>query len=256
MASSRSLAKVVEAWCDALGVPLGLRPSTSTLARGFPADEGCLRPGVDPSRLASWEHRFGFVLPESLKAWLLLSNGFYAEAGPLVHPLSAVGPMVPFARMPGLLIQPESWFELGNPSWETVCIDLAYQWPEGEAPLFTSGDDAQGSPPRIIAPGFTPWFLRLLHAGGLEYWFSPAFESLGDPWSEHRRRVSPPGLPEKLRRLSDRAGAMLARGLDDRAIASALGINRVEVEAITRHWQHTPAELAEVGGMRVVPESG
>ena len=23
-----------------------------------------------------------------------------------------------------------SWFELGNPNVETICIDLAYRWPE------------------------------------------------------------------------------------------------------------------------------
>ena len=52
----------------------------------------------------------------------------------MIHPLSAIGPMVPFARMPGLVIQPESWFELGNPNVETVCIDLGYRWPGGGHP--------------------------------------------------------------------------------------------------------------------------
>ena len=74
--------------------------------------------------------------------------------------------MVPFARVPDLLIQPESWFELGNPGPETVCIDLGYRWPGGGLPVFTSGDDLRASPPRLIATGFAEWFLRLLEGGG------------------------------------------------------------------------------------------
>ena len=57
--------------------------------------------------------------------------------------------MVPFARVPDLVVQPESWFELGNPNVETVCIDLAYRWPGGDCPIFTSGDDQT----RSRAPG-------------------------------------------------------------------------------------------------------
>ena len=86
--------------------------------------------------------------------------------GPMIHPLSAIGPMVPFARVPELLVQPESWFELGNPNVETVCIDLAYRWPKGDCPIFTSGDDRARSRPRVIATSFEEWFLRVLHHGG------------------------------------------------------------------------------------------
>ncbi len=113
-------------------------------------------------------------MPGSLKNWLRLSDGFYGEKGPLIHPLSAIGPMVPFARMPGLVVQPESWIELGNPNLETVCMDLAYRCPGGGNPLFTSGDDLRHSPPKIIATSFAEWFLRLLHGGGPSTGSSPA----------------------------------------------------------------------------------
>ena len=104
------------------------------------------RPGIEARAINAWERRHGYRLPESLRAWLALSNGFYREA-PLVHPLTAIGPMVPFASVPELVVQPESWFELGNPNVETVCIDLAYQWPGGGNPIFTSGDDESGAVP-------------------------------------------------------------------------------------------------------------
>ena len=130
----RSLQERVGLWCDAVGVGPGDRPSPAHLDRAFAlCDETC-RPGADPARLRSWERRFGYPLPDGLKAWLRLSDGFYAGGGPLVHPLSALGPMVPFAQIPGLAMQPESWFELGNPNRETVCIDLGYCCPGGRLP--------------------------------------------------------------------------------------------------------------------------
>ncbi len=241
------LAVLVERWCDSEGIVPELRPTRAQLEANFWTRNQPWRVGADHRRLASWERRYGFPLPASLKNWLLLSDGFFGEKGPLVHPLSAIGPMVPFARMPGLVVQPESWIELGNPNLETVCLDLAYSWPEGGNPLFTSGDDMRQSPPRIIATGFAEWFLRLLHRGGAEYWFDPGFIGLGDPWAEHRRRVPTPKLPDRLRRLVPRAGPLARRGLDDRALADGLGISRNDAEVILRHWQHAPSDYAEMG---------
>jgi hypothetical protein len=241
------IAELVGRWCDLSGIDPDLRPTAGQLADGFGTGSGACRAGADPARLASWERRFGFALPESLKGWLRLSDGFYGETGPLIHPLSAIGPMVPFSKVPGLVIQPESWFEIGNPNLETICIDLAYRWPGGDCPLFTSGDDDRRSPARIIAPGFTAWFLRLLHRGGAEYWFEPGFTPLGDPWLEHRRRVPTPPLPDRLRRLVPSVRPLVHRGLDDRSIASGLGLSPGDVEAILRHVQHAPTDFAEMG---------
>ncbi len=107
----------------------------------------------------------------------MLSNGLY-RSGPLIHPISAIGPMIPFARVPEMLVQPESWFELGNPNLQTICIDLAYRLPGGGHPIFTSGDDARGSPPRIIARGFEEWFLELLRQGGPRILVRPRLRGL------------------------------------------------------------------------------
>ena len=242
----RSLADLVRLWCDAIGLAPNLRPTPTRLERGFDGCGETCRPGVDPARLLSWERRFGYPLPESLKQWLRLSNGFYAGDGPLVHPLGAIGPMVPFAEIPGLSLQPESWFELGNPNRETVCIDLGYRWPGGDNPLFTSGDDERGSRPRLIAPGFTAWFLQVLRQGGAEYWLEPGFATLGDPWDEHRRRVPSPPLAESLRAVLPQVHLLLRQGNDDGSVARDLELSRGEVESIVRHIQHgavTPAPV-------------
>ncbi len=139
-----------------------------------------------------------YPLPRGLRTWLLISDGLYKD-GPIIHPLTAIGPMIPFASVPDLLVQPESWFELGNPGAETICIDLAYHWPSGDCPVFCSGDDARGTPPRVIAPSFDEWFSRVLAEGGREYWLDAGFECLGDPWAEHVRRTPAPDLPDRLK---------------------------------------------------------
>ena len=157
------------------------------------AGMSCCRPGADPRIIADWEDRHGYRLPAGLRAWLMLSNGLFGT-GPLIHPISAIGPMIPFARVPDLIVQPESWFELGNPNLQTVCIDLGYRLPDGGCPIFTSGDDASQSPPRIIARCFEEWFLELLRHGGREYWFDPEFIDFGDPWQTHRYYVANPPL--------------------------------------------------------------
>ena len=178
-------------------------------------------------------------LPRALRAWLVVSNGFYSR-GPVIHPISAIGPMVPFARLQGLVVQPESWFELGNPNIETICIDLAYEWPGGDCPVFASGDDLRGTKPRIIAPGFAEWLVRVLAEGGREFWLDPGFRPLGDPWVEHRRRAPLPPLPERLRPLAPRVLPLMHPGADDRSIAERLGVTRGDVEALFRHLQHVP----------------
>ena len=152
--------------------------SIRVAAEGRPA----LRPGAAVEAIRAWERRHGHELPADLRAWLAISDGLYGPAGPLVHPLNAIGPMIPFACTPGLIVQPESWFELGNPGHETVCIDLGYRWPGGDFPLFASGDDRDGRPPRLIAPSFRSWLLRLCREGGREYWRDRGFQAMGDPY--------------------------------------------------------------------------
>jgi len=227
-------------WAVAAGLDPALLPPPAALAP-LAACEPC-RPPADPKHVEAWERRHGFRLPRELRAWLLTSDGFYRD-GPLIHPLSAIGPMIPFARVPDLVVQPESWFELGNPGAETVCIDLAYDWPGGSCPIFTSGDDLRESPPRIIAPGFADWFLRLLHAGCREFWLEGGDFSLGDPWCEHRRRTPVPPLSDRLRPLAPRVLPLMHPGADDRAIATELGISRCDLEAIFRHLQHAPGQF-------------
>src|SRR5262245_56909594 len=174
------LGQLVRCWMAWGGIDDRLSPDPDTLTPGFWGDLEPCRPGADPETIAAWEERHGYRLPAALRAWLRLSNGLY-RSGPLIHPIAAIGPMVPFARVPEMFVQPESWFELGNPNLQTICIDLGYRLPVGGHPIFTSGDHALGSPPRIIARSFEEWFLELLRQGGREYWFEPGFEDFGAP---------------------------------------------------------------------------
>jgi cell wall assembly regulator SMI1 len=235
---------LVGRWVAAVAIDPRQAPEEATLAAAFGAGPYPCRAGADPRAVESWERRYGFALPRGLRAWLLLSDGFFHNGVPWIHPLAAIGPMVPFARVPDLVVQPESWFELGNPNVETVCIDLAYQWPGGDCPIFTSGDDQAQSPPKVIATSFESWFLNLLHQEGREYWFGPDATDLGDPWSAHRRNTPTPPLPDRLRALAPHVLAHMRPGADDRAIASTLGISRGDVETILRHLQHGVPDFA------------
>lgn len=238
------LQDVVSGWAFAVGIAPAQLPSAEQLA-SFEASGALCRPGSSPREIAAWERRHGFRLPFGLRTWLELSNGLDMD-GPLIHPLTAIGPMIPFARVPDLLVQPESWFELGNPRTETICIDLAYAWPAtgGCCPLFSSGDDERASAPRIIAASFEAWLLRLLKERGREFWFDPGFTPLGDPWDEHRRQTPAPPLPAHLEHLAQHVRPLMSPGADDRSIADQLGITRGDLEAIFRHLQHCHADRA------------
>lgn len=236
------LGALVECWMDWGGIEEGLAPDDEVLAAGFTGADA-FRPPVDPGAIAAWENRHGFRLPAGLRAWMLLSNGLY-RGGPLIHPISAIGPMVIFGRMTDLWIQPESWFELGNPGVETVCVDLAYRWPGGGHPIFVSGDDAAGASPRIIARSFEEWFLELLRRGGREYWLEPGSPDLGDPWEAHRRFTPRPELPGRLHRFAAVVRSLVSAHVDEREIASRTGLDHEDLEAVIRHVQHVPPDFA------------
>lgn len=243
------LGALVERWMAWGGLDARQAPDPRALDRGFGGGAAACRPGADPRSIAAWEQRHGYRLPAGLRSWLMLSNGLY-RAGPLIHPLSAIGPMVPFARVPEMIVQPESWFELGNPNLQTVCIDLAYRLPGGGHPIFTSGDDLSGSLPVIIARSFEEWFLELMRQGGREYWFDADFLDQGSPWASHRRHAPGPALTDQLRPFADRVLPLLRAGADEREIAARLGLTRTDVELICRHLQHvgtSPAPSAAAG---------
>ena len=229
------------------GIDARFAPDPAVLESGFPDGLDACRPGADPQSIAAWEERHGFALPAGLRGWLMLSNGLY-RSGPLIHPISAIGPMIPFARVPGMIVQPESWFELGNPNLQTVCIDLAYRLPGAGNAIFTSGDDSRGSSPRIIARSFEEWFLELLRNGGREYWFDADFKDFGAPWPSHRRHAPGPALCDWLRPFAERVGPMLNTGTDEWDIAARLGLSRPDVELIFRHLQHFGAVPAAPDG--------
>src|SRR5580693_8885172 len=100
------LGELVSCWIDWGGIDVRLSPDPEALAAGFQGGLECCREGADPRAIAAWEDRHGHRLPHGLRAWLRLSNGLFGT-GPLIHPITAIGPMIPFARVPGMLVQPE-----------------------------------------------------------------------------------------------------------------------------------------------------
>ena len=234
--------ELVQCWMAWGGIDEALAPTLEALDVGFGTTAEPLRPGVDPREIAAWEHRHGYRLPAGLRAWLMLSNGLYLR-GPIIHPISAIGPMVIFSRIHDLLVQPESWFELGNPNVETICIDLAYRWPGGSYPVFTSGDAASRSVPRIIARSFEEWLLDLLRHGGREYWLDSDFVDLGDPWQAHRRYTPQPDLPDRLRPFARQILPLMQARVEEREIAHVLGLTHGDVELLFRHLQHIAPDL-------------
>lgn len=253
------LVESVDRWASAAGIDRDRLPDAQWLDKAFAPEKGsACRPPADPRRIAAWERRHGFELPWGLKAWLEISDGFYRGV-PLIHPLQAIGPMIPFARVPDLIVQPESWFELGNPDGETICVDLAYDWPGGDRPIFASGDDRRGLRPRVVAKGFNDWFVSLLRQGGREFWVEPGFQAFGDPWIEHKRLAPVPPLPERLRPLAASVRPLMRPDADELGIASMLGISRGDVETIFRHLQHDssadPAKATKKNGHAVANDA-
>jgi hypothetical protein len=237
------LGELVNCWIAWGGIDLRFAPDPAAMAAGFPADREPCRAGAPLQVIADWEQRHGYRLPAGLRAWLRLSNGLFGS-GPYIHPISAIGPMIPFARVPEMIVQPESWFELGNPSDQTICVDLGYRLPGGGYPIFTSGDDSAHSRPQIIARSFEEWFLELLGNGGREYWFDPGFAGFGDPWQSHRTHATGPCLSRRLVPFVERVARLLDSGADERLIALALGLSPCDVEAIFRHLQHVSPDRA------------
>ncbi len=234
-----SIVDAIHRWAQVCELPVERFPSARQLFESFGTAGEALRPPVAPQELRAWERRHDVVLPTTLRAWLLISNGFY-HGLPLIHPVEAIGPMVLFGELPGFWVQPESWFEIGNPNIETVGVDLAYRWPawQGDSPIITSGDRNTLTAPRVIARGFASWFVQLLEHGGREFWREPGFQALGDAWVEHRLHVPRPSLPEHLLGAAVVVEQMMADHADERKAAKSLDLDIFEVEQILRYLQH------------------
>lgn len=238
-----SMIDSVQRWAQTCGIAPERLPSSRHLIDNFGSGDDALREPLRPDQLRAWERRHDIFLPASLRALLLITNGFY-RGMPFVHPLEAIGPIILFGQMPGMLIQPETWFEFGNPNVETIGVDLGYTWPThgGDYPIITSGDTSKGRYPRVIASGFAEWFLQLLDSGGNEFWMEPGFRSLGDAWTEHRLRAPQPSLSRHLMPIVSEVESMILQSADERTIADAHGLDFFELEQILRHVQHrTPS---------------
>ena len=83
-----------------MGSTSGFAPEPGVLEQRVSRRTG-IRAGRVPIRGRSPTGRSGTAisLPHGLQAWLRLSNGLFG-GGPFIHPITAIGPMIPFARVP------------------------------------------------------------------------------------------------------------------------------------------------------------
>ena len=211
-------------------------PTRGRSRPGFP-ERRVVPPGCRSPPIADWEDRHGYQLAARPAAWLRLSNGLFG-GGPLIHPITAIGPMIPFARVPEMLVQPESWFELGNPdrrrsasTWPIACRAAAIR---SSRPATMSRAARPGSSRKASRSGFS----SCCGKGGGNTGLTAGFADFGDPWQSHRRHVAHPRLSHRLRLSPSRSPACCTQAADERMIASGLGLSRCDVESIFRHLQH------------------
>ena len=242
---------LVGRWVASVGIDPELAP-TAGRAGDAGSAAGRTLPARRPTRARSTPGSAGTASrsPRALRAWLLLSDGFYLRrpADPPALGDRPDGPVRAGARPGG---PARELVRAGQPR---TSRPSASTWPTagpgGDCPIFTSGDDQSRSPPRMIATELRGWFLELLHQGGREYWFDPGFADLGDPWVEHRAPHPRPPLPDRLRPLAPQVLALMRPGADDRSIASTPG------DQPGRRRDDLPPPPARPGRLRRVAETG
>ena len=186
-----SLNDLVGRWVASVGIDPAARADAAELWSAASGQARSVPAGPIPREIDAWERRHGFRLPESAPRLAPALERLLWPTGPLIHPLAAIGPMVPFARVPDLVVQPESWFELGNPNVETICIDLAYRLARAATARSSPRATTSAEPAAGDRHELRDWFLGC-STGGPRVLVRPGFVDLGDPWAAHRRNTPGP----------------------------------------------------------------
>ena len=156
-------------------------PSPAALEAHFgPGHDPC-RPGADPRQIEAWEHRHGYPPARRACAPGWCSPTGSTRDGPMIHPLSAIGPMVPFARVPEPGRPARELVRAGQPERRDGLHRPRLSLAGGGLPDLHVGRRPGAEPPsgdRDELRGVVP---RVLHRGGREYWFEPGFFAPGRP---------------------------------------------------------------------------
>ena len=228
------------------GVDPGLRPSPRSGSAGLLTTGAAPRPGVEPVP----DPELGTsvrVRPARVLEILAPALGrLLGRRGPLDPSPLGDRPDGPVREgSPAWSIQPESWFELGNPNLETDLHRPRLSLAGRRLPALHLGRRRTSKPPEADRPRVH----RLVPAAppprGAEYWFDPGFSPSATPGSSTAgRSPRPPARSAPTARPQDpRAGRPGARRALDRLGPGDL---RADVEAILRHLQHAPADYAEM----------
>lgn len=202
-----------------------------------------LGPPLGQAQLARWESTHGFRLPFGLKCWLAIADGLVVNGVRWIHPIRCVGPTVRFGPGGGLLQQPASWYEFGNPNDSPVNMDLIFTADRDEepAPIFVSTAEPEEAY-RVVARHFAEWFENVIAAGFQPYWTTAAPAEWVDPVALHYGRVSPPKLSPKLCRICKQVGDQLSDGADERVLMARHGLSRGELESLISAYQYRRAK--------------
>jgi hypothetical protein len=214
---------------------LAARSDQQTIRLASPASAIALR---------SWETSHGHFLPDSLKAWLMLSNGLVIDGFQWIHPLRSIGPTVRFSPSSRLLLQPSSWYEFGNPHEMPVNLDILQH--KHDAPVFIVGDESHNDPPRILAKNFKDWFQTAIESNFSRFWQDTETYNLGDPVQLHYLRRQPVKLSPRLCKLCTIVGDELHKGTNEHHLMKSHQINRDELEVIIDVYQYRRFKLDNI----------
>lgn len=238
--------RVLNDWRSRVGVPPLSEPQKLKIMTFLESNRFEIYPPATDAAIENWEKDHGFLLPESFKHWLRLSNGLSINGTRWIHGLRSIGPTVRFFASDRLLLQPISWYEFGNPNDWPVNFDLISLKlnPTNIEPVFLTCEDCLHDQLRIIAFGFKDWFLKLMDSA-----FDPDVTSvfsgtLGDPVREHYRHVTPPKLRPEHCRNCNKIGELLVEGQDERQIMQQFGLTRHDLEQVINAFQYRREKMA------------
>ena len=242
------LIKIIESWMDAIGFAFDERPDFAQIRdkieAGLIAFE-FYKPATD-LEIETWETNHCHRLPVSLKKLLKITNGIKINGTQWVHPLRSIGPAVRFYSSSRIFHQPISWYEFGNPADIPANIDLLVYEDENNcnSPVFIFGESDFNLPPRVIANGFTQWFLQSIESCFEIEMLNGQAKNLGDPIQTHYSLKTPPKLSPQHCQLCSRVGEKLTNGHSERQIMNEFKLSRDDLETIIDAFQYRREKMA------------
>jgi hypothetical protein len=242
------LIKIIESWMDSIDLPASGRPAFEPILNKIENGQIAFefyRPAAD-AEIEMWEANHSHMLPQSLKKLLKITNGIKIDNTQWIHPLRSIGPAIRFYSSSRIFHQPVSWYEFGNPADIPANIDLLAISVDSHctSPVFIFGESDFNLPPRVIAKGFTDWFLQAIESGFDIQSLNDHDKHLGDPIQAHYSLKTPPKLSPRHCSICSRVGEKLMNGLTERQIMKEFDLSRDDLETIIDAFQYRREKMA------------